>query len=378
MPGPDQHSIVMATATTTTPPKDTPPGSISCSSKPLARPRRLSAAPRELDASTSPIRRSCSHPPPAYRRSRPTPRRLLRPRPRPRPRPSPPFERFAGQQRRSTRRRKAIPRRNQHAEQAGHSVWSVGAHIWVALRRVGPSLQRCDLPWVCCTTTPLPHQKVTEMTWPCVGCLGMAWDQQIFAEKKTPTEAVLGVCHHVAGTLGSSSRTPPVAFSPARVAVLQEVEQSCLAAQSPRRSSAPPPLCVKACQTLPGQASSPLPGQRAAQESTSVLQARLADWGGEGGVFALGSGVAKIDGYAPERVDLARQDGQCWLLVGQRCGRQEARLTDGRQHCEGEVRFGEGASEPSTSSQHGSGGRHAGIRQPGDDLPAMPPPAQSP
>lgn len=103
--------------------------------------------------------------------------------------------------------------------------------------------------------------------------------------------------------------------------------------------------------------------------------------GGEGGVFALGSGVAKIDGYAPERVDLARQDGQCWLLVGQRCGRQDARLTDGRQHCEGEVRFGEGASEPSTSSpsrEHGSGGRHAGIRQPGDDLPAMPPPAQSP
>lgn len=269
----------MATATMTTPPKDTPPGSISCSSKPLARPRRLSAAPRELDASTSPIRRSCSHPPPAYRRSRPTPRRLLRPRPRP----SPPFERFAGQQRRSIRRRKAIPRRNQHAEQADHSVWSVGAHIWVALRRVGPSLQRCDLPWVCCTTTPLPHQKVTEMTWPCVGCLGKAWDQQIFAEKKTPTEAVLGVCHHVAGTLGSSSRTPPVAFSPARVAVLQEVEQSCLAAQSPRRSSAPPPLCVKACQTLPGQASSPLPGQRAARESTSVLQARLADWGGGGG-----------------------------------------------------------------------------------------------
>lgn len=98
-------------------------------------------------------------------------------------------------------------------------------------------------------------------------------------------------------------------------------------------------------------------------------------------MFALGSGVAKIDGYAPERVDLARQDGQCWLLVGQRCGRQDARLTDGRQHCEGEVRFGEGASEPSTSSpsrEHGSGGRHAGIRQPGDDLPAMPPPAQSP
>ena len=118
----------------------------------------------------------------------------------------------------------------------------------MALRRVDPSLQRCDLPSGVLQDNPLCHRLSKQSYkgdmalggWAGWGRLGI----NRYLWKRPPPRLYWGR-DHVAGTLGSASRKPPVAFSPARVAVLQEVHPSCRAAQSPRRSSALPHLCVK-------------------------------------------------------------------------------------------------------------------------------------
>lgn len=248
-----------------------PPGPVSAQRPPRYAVSIVGSRPSASSTPLpSPRRCACSHPPPAYRRSRPTLCRVLR------PRPSPPFERFAGQQRRSIRRSKTIPRRKQNKlttrpDQGAHLPW-----------RCVASTPRCNGATCrrgCCKTIPCAtasRNKVTKGIWPWVG--GQAGEGLGSTDicGKDPHRGCTGVVTmspELLGQLRASlpSHSPPPALPSCKRSTQVVAPPNPLDARLHYHTSA---------SSLPDFGwpdFQPAPGQRPARETTSALQARLVD-----------------------------------------------------------------------------------------------------